>query len=197
MKLIHGCRCSASVNNLSIAGFNYSSVSFNPTNLNRLTSQSITTPFPNDPADNLTLIPYIRTLSLQAPNSTLYFNITQLAPPLPASNTGVLSLFANYSYVVEACVSVVVVKQSKINAMLLMAYERGVAMRLRSTGGGFGIGMVAGNNFGISSVYGPILEGKCMVGLQSLHLRGNKRDSLSFDLSTSPPTSSSGEFYSS
>jgi len=89
-------------------GFIYSSNSFSLNNLNRLTTQSITLPFPF--TNTLTLLPFIRTLSLNAPNSNLYFNITQITAT-DNSTIATLSLFANYSYTVEACVTILAVKE--------------------------------------------------------------------------------------
>ena len=119
-------------------GFSYNSNSFYQTNLNRITQQIIDSPFYNTPADNVTLLPYIRTLNLYGVGNGLYFNITDIvAQSLSFSSN--LNLFANYSFVVGACVTVVAVKQNDIAGRQLTGYEKSGRLMMRSTGGGYGL----------------------------------------------------------
>ena len=89
------------------------------------------------------------------------------------------------------------VRQGGLAAAELTAYEVQTGLRLRSDGSSSSLlAITASNNFGVSSKFGPILAGKCLVALQSFHLRGTVSDSISYDLTTTPPTSSSSSFYS-
>ena len=124
--------------------------------LGRIEYLSIDGPFVDLVGDKLQVHPFIRSLVTYGENNGFYFNMTKI---VLRSNSSLinLELFRNYSYSTEFDITLVSIKESFILGQNLTAFKVATQLNIDSAGLGNKLNQVAGNNFGIDAMFGPVL----------------------------------------
>jgi hypothetical protein len=157
---------------------------YSPNNFNRSESFTLSVAFSNTSSDQLRLFPFIRSVAMKGAGLGWYLNISSLKQ---TENTTLVSLelFKNYSYPVNVCITLLLVKEAYLKQKALTAYTSSGVLTLDSGSDGRRLESVAGGNFGISYVYGPVLQPKCLVGFRAFYIQSDKRQAINFDISSS------------
>lgn len=111
-------------------------------------------PFNNDPSDGMVVIPYINSITTYVDNTGYYFNITQ-ALSKNGSTEIYINLFRNYSYLISACVTLLVVKQNYLLTRSLTAFDYSGLLFLDSSRSDSTLEVLGNRNFGMEFAYGP------------------------------------------
>jgi hypothetical protein len=113
------------------------------------------------------------------------FNSLQITGMTPISGSGVfnLTLFNNYSFQSEVCLSVLYYWDTqglRLN-LLNVSYSPNFLI-INSSNPTQSLASVSQQNFTLNNMYGPIFNKKCLVGFQSFRMGASIRQTVSFNL---------------
>lgn len=168
---------------------------FTPRNTN--TSQSfanytqqfnMTLPYNKSSTDNIQVMPYLMSVSNVVFQGFSFFNITQFAH---SGTSFTFFLNVTYSLVQNFCLSVLTCHFTNLKKYQLQNASY-IAPQLINSTSVNNLAAAIKSNFGIYSVYGPVYDYKCVIGLTSYSLSnlGNTH-AIWFDFTTSPNVNNS------
>ena len=156
----------------------------NPTVYNRTYTYQIRAPFTFNSSVNIGIYPYLKTINAISFGVYNYYNITAVVPSSGATTLQVI-VFLNYSMVSEVCLTILYYHKNLASANSLYYYASDAFRQPLMANTNFTLSNVALNNFGMDGIYGPNYQPKCVVGLQTITLDINLRQTLSFNMTGS------------
>jgi hypothetical protein len=142
---------------------------------------TISSPFVGNSTSTITGIPYIRSVNNIVASSYNFAQIMSIFS-IPSTNQFNITLLNNYSYQFEVCLSIVCYWNSigsKYN-LLNVSYSSNFLI-INSSSSTQNLASISQQNFTLNNVYGPIFNGKCLVGFQSFKMASNIRQTISFN----------------
>jgi hypothetical protein len=154
---------------------------FNTSMFGRSQTYSVVSPFINNSTSKVTGIPYIRSLNNIVSDTYNFLQISSINSV--TGNTFNITLFNNYSFQSEVCLSIVYYWDTqglRIN-QLNTSYSSNFLI-INSSSPTQNLAAVSQLNFTLNNMYGPVFNGKCLVGLQGLKMSASIRQTISFNL---------------
>lgn len=148
--------------------------------LNRPQTYTLISPFTKNTTNKITVFPFLRSTLNVYQNSYNYFNATSASLN---NNSNVISIviYVNYSVLSQACLSVLTyydtvgLQQKFNNAFYLTRILVNSSIPTQT------MSAVAGTFFGLSPLYGPNFNKKCVIGLVSYQFGLSTHQTLSFN----------------
>lgn len=149
---------------------------------------NLTIPFSRSANDNITVMPFLMSVSNVVFQGFSYFNITQFSYN---GNLFTFNLNVTYSLVQNFCLSVLTCHFTNLRKYQLQNASYVGPQVINSTSIN-NLAAAIKSSFGIYSVYGPVYDYKCVIGFTSYNLQniGNMH-AVWFDFTSSPNVNNS------
>lgn len=154
---------------------------FSSSALNRILQFSLVSPFFRNGSSKLTVLPYLRSFVNQIGSAFNYLNISG-AQVTPNSTVAQITMYINYTYVTEICLSVLYYYDAAVGSNSFVNATYSGLLVMNSSVPTLTLGVQGQANFSMPGIYGPRFGGKCLVGFHTWRLPSSSRQTFIFNL---------------
>jgi hypothetical protein len=116
-----------------------------------------------------------------------FFNVSSVRI-VNNSNLASISVFSNYSYLSQLCLTTIVYFDSLASTYNLYYANYKIGLLFNSSQANATFAQQASVNFNINSLFGPTYAAKCLIGFSGFQLNVGTRQTISFNFSGAAPS---------